>query len=85
MQKVELIDGKMIHGTELFFQKQTQQLFFCPEENTKNRCLVPKTFGENERLQCASEPTPDIQSKKKGCGGDKMSIFYTSLYSVSQQ
>lgn len=83
LKKVELIDGKMINGTEFFVYRGTPQFFFCPGKNAENKCLVAQTFDRTQLLQCASEPTPDIQSEEMQCGGDKMSNFYKSLYPVS--
>ncbi|KAL6994622.1 hypothetical protein U1Q18_049745, partial [Sarracenia purpurea var. burkii] len=80
VHNVTLLGRKMIHGTDFNSTPSSEQMFFCPEENTGKKCLVPKTFDGIQRLQCASEATPDLQSEDMECSHDEMSTFYTSLY-----
>lgn len=89
LEKVTLIDGKMIQGTKFIYNMSTylplsEQIFFCPEENAGKKCLVHKTFDGKERLQCASEATPDIEWDKIGNRDDEFTS-YSCIYRVSLQ
>lgn len=85
LEKVTLVDGKMVNGTEFIYETELEQMFFCPEENTNKKCLSQKTFNGNERLQCASEATPDmywdlIKSRDHEIGSNYSCVYRVSLH-----
>lgn len=83
LEKVKLVGGKMVNGTEFFYEEESEQMFFCPEENTNENCLSHKIFNGIQRLRCASEATPYIFWDMTKSRDNEIGTFYSCVYRVS--
>ena len=87
--KIETKNKRIVAGTQFSNGIGGEQIFFCPKDNSREKCLIPRKFEEEfEQLQCANEPSPLIQEiRPKGyCiydGSNSRSILCKVVYKVS--
>lgn len=77
---------RIVNGSEFFRRISERQLFFCPTENSDEKCSAPQTFGRFETLQCTKEATPvvrQLSTSSKKCGIDDSGTLYEVVYEVS--
>lgn len=83
LNKVFTDKGRIIHRTLFTGKKASKQFFFCPKENSVDKCLVYKEFLSSEPLQCATEPIPILREEETGCAFNDVGTLYTLFYEVS--
>lgn len=85
LERVVTDKGRIINGTRFTSKNFTEQLLFCPKENSRELCLVPKEFQGLEPLQCAREPQLLIREHRESklCGPNDSGQTLDVLYEVS--
>lgn len=85
IQRIATKNKRIVNGSEFFTKNFEKQLFFCPEENSDEKCLAPRAIGRFELLQCTKEATPVVRqlSTSSRCGIDDSGILYEVIYEVS--
>ncbi|XP_065205559.1 uncharacterized protein LOC135835301 [Planococcus citri] len=77
---------RIINPTQFTSRRAGEQMFFCPEEDSDEKCLVRKNFLPLDPLECSKEPelvvAQDESEKKLKCGPNNAGEPYILVYEI---
>ncbi|XP_065203533.1 uncharacterized protein LOC135833705 [Planococcus citri] len=86
LKTVSMVDGRIAFGTQFTSSDphDKQQIFLCPNENSNEKCVEPKTFQKQEPLQCGTEIVPVLKMtfQVPTCGPDAKGTLVTVINEI---